>query len=98
MKSVKWIFNPFMIWGALLGWLIFASVGLLRDTWRHPGAGRLFYEQPDRMERVAENQYKRTRYVEGSFMLAIGVFLWIVVAKSARHSDQSSNHKASSQE
>jgi hypothetical protein len=87
-----------MIWGALLGWLIFASIGVLRGTWRHQGPGNVFYEQPERAEKVPENQYKRTKYVEGSFMLALGLYLWIVVAKSARCPGESSHSKTDSQE
>ncbi len=84
MKRFKWIFNSFMIWGAVLGFVIFTSLGTIRDTWRHRGAGYVTYDEPERTERVAEGQYKRHNYVMGGFMLALGLSLWVVVAKSAR--------------
>lgn len=84
MKRLKWIFNSLMIWGAVLGFLIFGALGKMRDAWHHQGPGPVTYEEPDRTVRVAENQYKRHEYVMGGLMLAVGLYLWIVLAKGAR--------------
>ena len=73
-----------MIWGAVLGFFIFSGLGTIRDTWHHRGAGYVTYEQPERTEKVSESQYKRHQYVMGGLLLALGFFLWIVVARSAR--------------
>jgi hypothetical protein len=83
MKRVRNILNPFMMWGAVLGWLIFGGVGMIRDAWQHRGPGKVFYEQPDRIERVSEDVYKRNHYAGGALLLGLGLYLWMVVAKSA---------------
>jgi len=84
MKRAKWIFNPLMIWGAVLGFIIFGALGKIRDAWHHQGAGLVTYEQPDRTVRVAEDQYKRHEYAMGGLLLVLGLSLWIVVAKGTR--------------
>jgi len=84
MSRAKWIFNPLMIWGAVLGFLIFSGVGQIQNAWRHRGVGYVTYEQPDRTVAVPENQYKRHEYTMGTFMLGIGLVVWVVVAKIAK--------------
>jgi len=91
-NNMKWIFNPLMIWGAVLGFLIFSGIGLIQDTWRHHGPGHVWYEQPDRMEKVPENQYKRHEYVSGGLLLAVGLGLWIVIANGAKKGNKK-DHK-----
>jgi len=81
-----------MVWGAVLGFVIFSALGTIRDAWYHRGAGYVTYEQPDRTVKVAESQYKRHEYVMGGFMLALKLSLWIVVAKGSR--DKSKRHNA----
>jgi hypothetical protein len=84
MKRVKWIFNPLMIWGAVLGFIIFNALGTIQDTWNHRGAAYVSYEQPDRTVKVAERQYKRNNYAAGVMMLSLGLIMWVVVARGAR--------------
>ena len=81
---MKRIFNPLMIWGAVLGFLIFSGLGMIRDAWNHRGAGAVTYEQPDRTVRVSEIEYKRHEYTMGGLMLALGLSLWVVLAKNAK--------------
>lgn len=78
---MKRFLNPLMVWGAVLGWMIFGALGLIRDTWRHHGAGYVTYDEPDRTERVPEAEYKRHQYVEGGLLLALGLMGWGIVAK-----------------
>ena len=73
-----------MIWGAVLGFIIFGALGTIRDAWRHQGPGHVTYEEPDRTVSVTEIQYKRHEYVMGGLMLAVGLYLWIVLAKGER--------------
>jgi hypothetical protein len=82
--KMKWLLNPLMIWGAILGYLIFASIGGLEDAWNHKGPGPVIYEQPDRVEIIPEAQYKRHEYVNNGMMLFIGVLLWVIVTKFYR--------------
>lgn len=88
MSRVKWIFNPLMIWGAVLGFLIFGGVGQIRDAWHHQGSGHVTYEQPERTVAVPENQYKRHEYTMGAFMLGIGLVLWVVLARNAKDASE----------
>jgi hypothetical protein len=84
MKHLKWIFNPLMIWGAILGFVIFGALGQIQDAWHHTGAGYINYEEPDRTEKTTEFDYKRHKYATAAMMLSVGLFLWIVVAKGSR--------------
>jgi hypothetical protein len=84
VSRVKWIFNPLMIWGAVLGFLIFGGVGQIRDACHHQGTGYVTYEQPERTVAVSENQYKRHEYTMGALMLGIGLVVWVVLAKNAK--------------
>jgi hypothetical protein len=84
-RSVRWIFNSLMIWGAVLGFLIGGGAMEIQDTWRHQGLGIVWYEQPDRAEPVSEQQYKRHHYTMGGFMLILGLVLWIVIANGAKN-------------
>ena len=78
-----------MLWGAVSGWLIVSSALRLLDTARHTGPGVVHYgdgeRSPERSERVAESQYKRHNYVMSGMMLSLGLFLWVVVARTARN-------------
>jgi len=89
MKHLKWIFNPLMIWGAILGFVIFGAVGKIQDTWRHSGEGYINYEEPDRTVKTAESEYKRHEYIGAGIMLALGLFLWMTVAKGSRKDSRS---------
>jgi|SRR3972149_301109 len=82
--SFKRIFNRLMIWGAVLGFIIFSAVGTIQDTWHHKGYGRIWYENPDRVEMVSEGEYKRHKYTMGIFMLGLGVVGWIWIANDER--------------
>lgn len=68
MKRVKWIFNPWMLWGAGLGFVILPALGRVIDA-------------RDRRE-----------FGEGVFMLALGVWVWVVVAKHARKADAKADY------
>lgn len=83
--SVKWIFNSLMIWGAVLGFLIGLGAVEIQGTWRHQGSGSVWYEQPDRAERVSEKEYKRQHYTMGGGLLITGLVLWIVTANGAKN-------------
>ena len=82
--NMKWILNPLMLWGAILGFFIFSSLGALQEAWRHEGPGGVFYEQPDRVETRSEAMYKRHEYSNNGMMLLLGVFLWVFVAHRYR--------------
>jgi len=92
VNRVKWIFNPLMIWGAVLGFFIFNSLGDIRDTWRHEGPGYVTHGDEIR-EKVPENQFKRLNYTIDGLGLAFGVFFWILVAKLANDRCWKSNDK-----
>ena len=81
---MKWLFNRLMIWGAVLGLLIFVGAGKIQDAWYHHGYGYISYEQPDRTVRAPENKYKRYEYVMGGMLLLIGLFVWILIAKDEK--------------
>jgi hypothetical protein len=59
MKNVKWILHPLMVWGAVLGFLIFGALGEIRGAWRHQGAGYVSHEEPGGTVKVGESDYKR---------------------------------------
>lgn len=82
--SVRWIFNSLMIWGAVLGFLIYGGASTIIDTWNHKGPGVVWYESPERAEREPESQYKRHNYTVGFLLLATGLGLWIIKAVDAR--------------
>jgi hypothetical protein len=84
-SPVRWIFNSLMIWGAVLGFLIGLAAVEIQNTWRHQGSGIIWYEQPDRAERVSENQYKRYHYGTCGFFLILGLVLWISIANRAKN-------------
>ena len=69
---MKGIFNPLMIWGAVLGWFILAYAANLIDTIEHKGPGIVHYGDNDRgpewSEEFSESEYKRGNYVENGFM------------------------------
>ena len=77
-----------MLCGAVLGWLIVSSALHLLDTARHTGPGIVHYgdgdRSPERSKEVFEGNYKRHNYVMSGMMLSLGLFLWVVVAKTAR--------------
>ncbi len=87
-RIVKWIFNSYMIWGAVLGWLITSSVVRLLDTESHKGSGVVHYgdgeRSPEWSERVSEREYKRHNDVMGGMMLLLGCGLWYYVARAGR--------------
>jgi hypothetical protein len=88
-RTMKWLFNSFMLWGAVLRWLIVSSAFHLLDTARHKGPGVVHYgdgeRSPEWSEKVAESQYKRHNYVMSGMMLSLGFFLWVTVARTARN-------------
>ena len=93
---MRWLFNGFMIWGAVLGWLIVSSAVRLIDTARHKGPGVVHYgdgeRSPEWSERVSESRYKRHNYVMSGMMLSLGIYLWVVVARAARKRTTSDTH------
>jgi len=91
IMRLKWVFNPYMIWGAVLGFLIFSGIGQIQNAWWHKGPGPVTYEEPYRTEVVSEAQYKRHEYTMGGMMLVIGLSLWIAVAKDAKGDDKKSH-------
>jgi hypothetical protein len=93
MNRLKWLFNPLMIWGAVLDFLIFGALGQIRDAWHHTGSGYVSYEQPDRTVKVEKNEYKRHEYATGGMMLFLGLFTWILVAKDAKNSSKKTNNR-----
>jgi len=46
MSRLKWIFNPQMVWGAILGLWLFGSLWTIQDEWRHQ-AGQTEVGQAD---------------------------------------------------
>jgi hypothetical protein len=67
-EGVKW--KGIERWGAVLGFVIFRGLGLFQDALRHHGPGRIWHEQPDRLEKASENQHKHHEYVGGGMLLA----------------------------
>jgi hypothetical protein len=86
---MKWLFNSFMLWGAVLGWLITSSATNLLDTARHEDSGIVHYDGSS--ERVSEGQYKRYNYATSGLMLALGFYLWVTVARTARNEPAKQN-------
>lgn len=93
---MKWLFNGFMLWGAVLGWLIVSSAVNIIDTARHNGSGVVHYSDgehsPEWSEKVSESQYKRHNYLISGIMLSLGVFLWVTVARTARNQTAPRTH------
>ena len=54
MKRIAWVFNAWMLWGALFGYLIIISLTTILDAFHHSGPGYIWYEQPERCEKVSE--------------------------------------------
>jgi hypothetical protein len=85
---MRWLFNGFMMWGAVLGWIIVASTTRLIDTASHRGPGVVHYgdgeRAPERSEIVSESTYKRHNYAMSGVMLGLGLYLWVVVARAAK--------------
>lgn len=79
MKRFSWIFNHEMMWGAVLGFLIFGAIGTIREAWQHRGSGYIQYDED--VVKVPESEYKRHEYESGVFMLALGVWIWIIAAR-----------------
>ena len=79
----KWIFNSLMVWGAMLGFVIFGALDTIGVALNHEGPGYVTYEEPDRTELVSESKFKRNRFAMGGMMLALGVGFWVGVAKYA---------------
>jgi hypothetical protein len=94
---MKWLFNSFMLWGAVLGWLIVSSATHLLDTARHRGPGVVHYgdgeRSPEWSEKVPESQYKRHNYVMSGMMLSFGLILWVVVARTGRNAAANPQNK-----
>jgi hypothetical protein len=79
---MKWLFNPLMIAGAVLGWFIWSAAAQLEEVVYHEGDGWVSRGEED-SELVPESQYKRQRLGEGAFMLAMGLGIWAAVARAA---------------
>jgi hypothetical protein len=82
--SVRWIFNKFMIGGAIFGLLIGSGYYKILDTWRHQGPGIVYSEYDEGHVQVSEEKYKRSEYTYGGFALILGLVLWIGIANSAK--------------
>ena len=72
-----------MIWGALIGCLVFLSISNLRETFRHKGSGINPFNE-ERSEIVSEAVFKQNGYTMGGFLLLIAIFFWFCVAHSAK--------------
>lgn len=82
---MRWIFNPLMIWGAVLSFFIVGGYLQIERGWRHQGPGVACSEIGD--HKVSEEQFKRNAYVGGVLMLGLGLSLWFIVAKGAKNDD-----------
>lgn len=91
MKNLRWLLHPQMVWGAVLCLVILAGWTEIRDAARHRGPGYVSYEQPDRTEKVSEDQYKRHHYGMGSMFIFLGLTCWVLVARSARDASSRSS-------
>jgi len=87
MSRWKNLVNSNMIWGALLGWMIYAGAATILEAGRHQGPGYVTYEEPDRTVKVSEGEYHRHNYVMGGMLLALGLWFWSIVARSAKPPD-----------
>ena len=85
-RSIRWLFNPLMLWGAVLGYLIGVAIVDIRETWGHEGPGYVRYDQPTGDVELSEEEYKRHCYVMDGMMLFIGLFVWGLVAYWAKQS------------
>jgi len=83
MKRIKWIFNPLMIWGAVLGFWIITCLGEIQEAYYHRGPGYIFSEIYG-TEKVSEKSYKRQKLTMGVFSLGLGVLFWVLVAPHAK--------------
>lgn len=88
MIKIRRIFNSYMMWGAVLAYMIFGGLGQIRHAWQHHGVGTVTYEN-DETVMESEKQYKRHEYTTGGMMLVIGLCLWVVIAKNANKEDDS---------
>ena len=91
MKRIGWVFNTWVLWGALFGCVIIHGVTTIQDARQHHGPGRVWYED-ESSEYVPEAEYKRHECGMGIMMLSLGLLFWIQWARIAR--DDSAKAKA----
>lgn len=86
---MKWLFNSTMIYSAVLGWLMLASLGHFLETFQYRWAEPVNYgdgqQSAESSERVAESQYKRHHYTRAGIGFGLAVFLWVLVARAAHN-------------
>ncbi len=88
-KAPFWVFNGLMIWGALLGSLIYHTTGKLIETAQHQGPGIVNYgEEGDFSKTVPENQFKRHNFTIYGALLLGELSVWIWLASTARTKDR----------
>ncbi len=91
-KVPLWVFNGLMIWGALLGSLIYHTTGKLIDTARHQGPGIVNYgEDGEFPKTVTENQFKRHNFTMYGALLLGELSVWVWLASTARAKDRLRN-------
>jgi hypothetical protein len=100
-----WLFNRWMLLGAVIGFFIGFSVDGLVNTANHRGPGFVSYggagdsegrypDTPEFSAKVSESQYKREYFVNYGIMLGIGVFAWAWVAMKIRNEIAEAKAKA----
>lgn len=72
MQRIRWAFNGWMLWGAFCGWMIIGGWSMIQNAMSHDGPGYVWYEQPDRVERVSEATYKRHEKGMGGMLIFNG--------------------------
>ncbi|WP_035601448.1 hypothetical protein [Haloferula sp. BvORR071] len=82
ISGLGWIFNRPMLYGASLGFLVIGGCQEMQEAIRHHGQGSVFYERPDRIEKVDETSYRRHKATNAGLMLAFGLAGWIYLAKA----------------
>ena len=92
--DIKWFFNYQMIAGALIGWVFFASIGMLQETFRHKGRVMLTLGPMEREEWVSETEYKRHKYVMSGFLLGMSLFAWRAFAKVDKNAKEKAEEEA----
>jgi hypothetical protein len=86
IPSVWWVFNKYMIWGAIFGLLIGIAFNNIIVTWKHQGPGIVHYRYDEGGDaQVSEEKYKRSEYTVNGFGLILGLVLWISLANSAKN-------------
>lgn len=85
MKRLAWVFNGWMLWGALFGWTISSGLSQISDANLHKGSGYMWYgEFSERRVKVSEAEYRRENLVDGLFLTSLGLGFWVFLARAGR--------------